>query len=122
MSLFFPPPSPLPPFLPKRKRKSATGPAARATSAADSARNLVKQKKFSKKINYAAFDTLFDTADIPQRMTERQLRGSTAPLTDDEIDDGKSDAGKSDAGKSEGKSDGQLRYDGWDGCLFALNR
>lgn len=69
----------------------------RGATAADSAKNLV-QRKFSRKINYKAFDALFDNEDLPQRMSERQLRGSEDPGTPgfSQADEGKEEGEKTD--------------------------
>jgi hypothetical protein len=73
----------------QRKRKNdAAGPPVRATNPAEAARSLAQQKKFSKKINYKSFDNLFNNEDLPQRMNERLLRGSTVPREDDVVAEG----------------------------------
>lgn len=60
-------------LLPQRKRKDGPPQSVRGATPAESARNLAAAKKFSKKINYKAFDTLFDNStDIPQRMQSRE--------------------------------------------------
>ncbi|CDZ96516.1 transcription factor tfiiib complex subunit brf1 [Phaffia rhodozyma] len=63
----------------RKPRKKKIPGSERGATAADSAKNLV-QRKFSRKINYKAFDALFDNEDLPQRMSERQLRESEQPM------------------------------------------
>ncbi|KAL7416622.1 hypothetical protein BDY24DRAFT_377678 [Mrakia frigida] len=97
----------------KRKRKDgATGPVSvRGATPAESARNLATQKKFSKKINYKAFETLFDNSDLPQRMSSRQLRDSTIPrgseVGENEKEDGAGEASESGVGGGGDGSDGE---------------
>lgn len=80
---------------PKKTRKKRINTNPRGATPAESAKNLV-QKKFSRKINYDAFDNLFKKVDLPpQKMSASQLRGSEAPsgyYSDEAADDGKEKA------------------------------
>lgn len=80
---------------PKKARKKRSSANPRGTTPAESAKNLV-QKKFSRKINYKSIESLFDNSDLPQKMSEHQLRGSEAPSgygsDDDDEGDGKEKA------------------------------
>jgi len=79
---------------PKKPRKKRANVNPRGATPAESAKNLV-QKKFSRKINYGAFENLFAPINLPQKMSASQLRGSEAPSghdSDDAGNDGKEKA------------------------------